>query len=214
MIIYFVCKSSKLKGPFDITDANRRHIIGVGDICIRETDKGLCFLIVQSTSNKWGSCMMCEVGKREKLTIHGNTLLFSFDGISKRFGMIKQLESLMGCFAKEEVINCIKNAIDILDYKVDYWEVGIFAKLLSLSPVKASLCQEHVANTVQHPDLKYPALFVSYLPTEARVNLLSQLEAGHTLKESYAVVRKLLPSLYRSAFLKFTQENPSKSIFD
>ena len=214
MIIYLVSKSSKIKGPFDITDANRRRIIGMGDICIRETDHGLCFLIVQSPSNKWGSCKLCEVGECEGLTIQGNTLLFSFDGINKRFGMIKQLEALIGSYAKEEVKNCIRNAIDILEYRVDFWEVGIFVRLLQTSSDHARPHQKHKVNEVQYPDTKGTALFVSYLPTEVRETLLRHLEEGHTLKESYLFVRNKFPSLYRSAFLKFNQENPSKSIFD
>ena len=48
MNIYFVNRYSRLKGPFDIIDTIRKHIIKVGDICLRDTTGGVEFLVVHT----------------------------------------------------------------------------------------------------------------------------------------------------------------------
>lgn len=214
MIIYYVCKESKLKGPYDITDANRRHIMGIGDVCIRETLNGVYFLIIQSSINKWTACKSCGVGNNKELEIKGNSLLFSFDGINKRFGEIKRLKAIIDCFSQDEIRTCIENAISILEYKSDYWELGVFTHLLSLSSDSVSFPQDSKNGGNQQVEKNYPTLFASYLPTEAKELFFNQLGAGYTLKESYTIVRKEYPSLYRSAMLRFLHDNPAKSIYD
>ncbi len=56
MHIYFVNQYSKIVGPFDITDSNHQKNIRYGDVIIRDTSDGLCFLIVTSSINKWNRC--------------------------------------------------------------------------------------------------------------------------------------------------------------
>ena len=46
MNIYYVNRYSKYKGPFDIIDSNREHIIKVVDICLRDYVEGVAFLVV------------------------------------------------------------------------------------------------------------------------------------------------------------------------
>lgn len=86
MNVYFVNRYSKLKGPFDIIDSNRQHIIKIGDICLRDTTEGVAFYVVYNTSNSWNSCKVVGIGDNDVLSNIGNTLLFSFDGLSRRKG--------------------------------------------------------------------------------------------------------------------------------
>ena len=86
MNIYFVNRYSKLKGPFDIIDSNRQHLIKVGDICLRDTIEGVAFYVVFNSNNMWNACKLVGVGRNETLPDIGNTLLFSFDGLSRRRG--------------------------------------------------------------------------------------------------------------------------------
>ena len=97
MHIYFVNQYSKIIGPFDITDSNHQKIVRNGDVIIRDTSDGLCFLIVTSTINKWNRCK-CIDTVQGHLKREGNFLLFSFDGISKRFGDLQALTELSQLF--------------------------------------------------------------------------------------------------------------------
>ena len=82
MHIYFVNQYSKIVGPFDITDSNHQKNIRNGDVIIRDTSDGLCFLIVTSSINKWNRCK-CIDTVQGHLKREGNFLLFSFDAFGK-----------------------------------------------------------------------------------------------------------------------------------
>ena len=73
MNIYFVNRYSKLKGPFDIIDSNRQHIIKVGDICLRDTVDGVSFYVVYNSTNMWNACKRVGIGDNGVLTDQGNT---------------------------------------------------------------------------------------------------------------------------------------------
>ena len=75
MNIDFVNRHSKLKGPFDIIDSNRQHIIKVGDICLRDTVDGVSFYVVYNSTNMWNACKMVGIGRNDTLSETGNTLL-------------------------------------------------------------------------------------------------------------------------------------------
>ena len=76
--IVFINKNSRLKGPFDITNAHRKKIMRVCDVCIRDTPKGLAFLLICSEINTWSSCRCIGITKGS-IRSEGNTLLFSFE---------------------------------------------------------------------------------------------------------------------------------------
>ena len=91
MTIYFINKKSTLNGPFDVTDAHFNKIIRIGDVCIRDTDCGMQFLLVVSNINRWSSCNCIGLSNVIKHDIEANMLLFSFDGINRRKGDISSL---------------------------------------------------------------------------------------------------------------------------
>ena len=122
MNIYFVNRYSKLKGPFDIIDSNRQHLIKVGDICLRDTIEGVAFYVVYNSTNMWNACKLVGVGRNETLPDIGNTLLFSFDGLSRRRGDITLIKLLTLCFREKVIDDFFRNAVDILEYKKDFWD--------------------------------------------------------------------------------------------
>ena len=135
MHIYFVNQYSKIVGPFDITDSNHQKNIRNGDVIIRDTCDGLCFLIVTSSINKWNRCK-CIDTVQGHLKREGNFLLFSFDGISKRFGDIQALSELSQLFQNPPCHDFFENALSILTYKCDLWDISIFKDIHSLTPFK------------------------------------------------------------------------------
>ena len=131
MIVYYVNRYSKYKGPYDIIDSNRQHIIKVGDVCLRDTDEGVCFLLVTNSNNSWNACKQVGVGSNSELLELGNTLLFSFDGLHKRIGNIPLIVQMSYCFREKVIVDFFHNAKDILKYKTDFWDASLFMQFFA-----------------------------------------------------------------------------------
>lgn len=213
MNIYYVNRNSNLKGPFDIIDSNRQHIIKVGDICLRDTSDGIAFYVVYNSSNSWNSCKVVGFGDNDTLSDIGNTLLFSFDGLSRRKGNIALIKQVRMCFREKVIDDFFCNALDILEYKRDFWEGSLFPQFFAST-------QELVDRDEQKkPDLSndtnhYPSIFAKYLSEELLELLINSLNDGNELKEAYQILRTKHPELFRKALMKFLTENPSGTIFD
>ena len=213
MNIYFVNRYSKLKGPFDIIDSNRQHIIKVGDICLRDYVEGVAFLVVCSSDNSWNACKRVGIGDNGVLTDQGNTLLFSFDGLHKRKGNAALIKQLIDCYREKVIIDFFSNAIEILEYKKDFWDVSLFQKFFATSqeliprsvPTKPSVIQN---NTL------YPSEFAKYLDKELLGMLIAGLNTGNGLKAMYEFLREKEPMLFRTALMKFLAANPTGTIYD
>lgn len=134
MNIYIVNRPSHYKGPFDIIDSYRKQIINVGDVCLRETVDGIAFLFVYKTENAWGSCLCVGVGRFNTSDQLKESLLFSFDGIHGRKGNTSMLNQLLACFREKVIVDFFINAIDILKFKKDTWDLSLFQQFFS--PVK------------------------------------------------------------------------------
>ena len=139
MNIYYINRYSKYKGPFDIMDSNRERIIKVGDICLCDYLEGVAFLVVCESENSWKACKNIDIGNNSVLSSYGNMLLFSFDGFHKRKGNAYLIKQLLICYSEKVIIDFFKNAIDILEYKTDLWDVSIISQLFGFS-------QEYVAH--------------------------------------------------------------------
>ena len=213
MNIYFVNRYSKLKGPFDIIDSYRQHIIKVGDICLRDTFEGVVFYVVYSSTNMWNACKFVGIGRNDTLSETGNTLLFSFDGLSRRKGNIKLIEQLTLCFREKVIDDFFKNAVDILEYKKDFWDGSLFPQFFAST-------QEFVnRGEKKKPDVStetnyYPTVFAQYLSKELLELLITSLNEGNELKEAYLILREKHPKIFRKALMKFLTKNPSGTIFD
>ncbi len=133
MNIYFVNRYSRYKGPFDIIGPNREQIIKVGDICLHDSTEGIEFLVVCSSDNSWKSCKRVGLGDNEGMSDLGNTLLFSFDGIHKRNGNASLIRKLADCYKEKVIYDFFCNAVGILEYKVDFWDVTLFRQFFATS---------------------------------------------------------------------------------
>lgn len=209
MTIYFINKNSKLKGPFDITDAHRNRIMSVGDVCIRECESGLSFLLICSDVNKWNTCK-CVGTPPGEIGLEGNALLFAFDGISKRFGRKDELVKLYESFTQEPLHEFFQNAIDILTYKCDYWDVSLFVKIHQLSAITfESAKTEFKEKTPNHI-----TRFQSYLPAEIQELFLKLISEGHQLRIVYKKIREQYPDEFRNSLKSFLKDNSTSSIYD
>lgn len=213
MNIYFVNRYSKYKGPFDIIDSNREHIIKVGDICLRDYVEGVEFLVVCSSDNSWKACKSVGIGDNSILSNQGNTLLFSFDGLHKRKGNVSLIKQLIDCYREKVIINFFGNAIDILEYKKDFWDVSLFSQFFASSQELISRSESKKTYVVQF-DRQYPSEFAKYLDKELFSMLMAGLNTGNGLKAMYKFLREKEPVLFRTALMKFLSENPTGTIYD
>lgn len=212
MNIYYVNKQSKIKGPFDITDAHRQKIIKIGDVIIRNLDSSILFLLVVCNTNKWSSCQC--VGKAEgSLDIDGNGLLFSFDGISRRFGNIQIIALLLEKFDTSPISDFLKNILSILEYKCDFIDAAIFYKIHSIKPIELSKSSNNLMKEIQVSN-SATYLFEAYLNQDILIQFHLLLEKNMTLKNIYKEIRELYPNEFRKAIKAFLYDFPNSTIYD
>ena len=210
MTIYFINKKSKLNGPFDVTDAHFNKIIRIGDVCIRDTDCGLQFLLVVSNINRWSSCNCIGYSNVIKHDIEGNMLLFSFNGINRRMGDVSSLELLSEAFADDPLHSFIKNALDILAYRRDYWVIQLFLDIHSLSSI--TIADEIRMKSITETDKRVP-MFINYFNSEMK-NMFYELQAENlTMREIYTKIKELKQKDFRTAMRNFLMENPDSNIY-
>ena len=213
MNVYFVNRYSKIKGPFAIIDSNRQHIIKVGDICLRDTINGITFLVVYGSTNTWNACKLVGIGKKDVLPDIGNSLLFSFDGLSKRKGDVALIKQITPLFREKVIDDFFRNAVDILEYKKDYWDGSLFPQFFASSQ-ELIVRDEQEKTDVSIDSGHYPSFFAQYLTKELQELLKKSLDEGYGLKESYLILRKKHPELFRKALMQFLIENPNGTIYD
>lgn len=212
MHIYFVNQYSKIVGPFDITDSNHKKNIRNGDVIIRDTCDGLCFLIVTSSINKWNRCK-CIDTVQGHLKREGNFLLFSFDGISKRFGDIQSITELNQLFNSPPCHDFFENALSILTYQCDFWDIGIFKDIHKLSPFDNSAAiVDSPKGIVDNTSTIY--LFEEYLSIDSR-NLFHELmKKNVVLRDIYREIKRQYPKEFKKALLSFINDHPHSTIYD
>lgn len=212
MNIYFINRKSKIKGPFDIKNAHQIQILRIGDVCIRDTEEGLYFLLIVNSTNRWNSCKCIDKAECSDAILSINTLLFSFNGVGKRIGKIEHLEWLSNIYTLEITHNFFLNAIDILTYKCDFWDIELFVKIHSMSPITI----ERFCSTVESSQIIYRSypLFYSYLDENLRCLFCSMLEDGSSLRETYEYLRSKHTIKFRMALRNFLNDNPKSTIYD
>lgn len=209
MIIYYVNRFSNIRSPFDITDACRNKIMKVGDVCIREDENGISFLLITSSANSWKACRRVNYALG-RLDLEGNTLLFSFDGTSKRCGRIDMCMSLCKLFEEDSLRSFFSNAVDILSYKCDMWDVSVFSQMLGRTSIESvSLIQKSRAEEELHT-----TLFETYLPQECKMLFKTMISEGCSIKEIYKNIRSMYPNDFRQAMKRFLIDNPQSTIYD
>ncbi len=211
MNIYYINKASRLQGPFDVTDAQHRRILNIGDVCIRNRDNVLFFLMIVSNSNKWGACRCLGKGNSIDLCLDSNMLLFSFDGISKRNGKIDVLESFLQVFRQETLLSFLQNAINILSYRCDQWDIEVFMKINSLTPIDIHNTTTQNRNALSSD---CSTVFVTYFNDILKTKYLELQSKERPLREIYTELRNLYPQEFRLSMSKFLSENPNLTIYD
>lgn len=210
MVIYFLNKKSTIKGPFDIMDAYRNRIMKVGDVCIREDNCGVSCLLIIDENNRWNTCKLIGYAKGN-LRLEGNTLLFYFDGVSKRFGKIKECETICKLFTYEPLHSFFTNAVEILTYKCDQWNIATFSKILTLSPIKTPTIVKEEEHAKYNTCI---TLFERYLSNESHHLFVELHSFENSLRKIYQEIRQKYPDDFRHAMKKFLTENPTKTIYD
>ena len=150
-------------------------------------------------------------GKQDiiNLRLEGNTLLFSFDGLSRRYGKMHEIETLCAIFNDEPLHSFFTNASEILAYKRDLWDVLTFSKMLSLSPLETPTMVREEPATHNRGITK----FERYLSKDSRTLFLSLHSQDKTLREAYQIVRENYPDDFRKAMKQFLRENPQATIY-
>lgn len=212
MNIYFVNKHSKIKGPFDIKDAYQNQIIKIGDVCIHDTNEGLYFLLVVNNTNKWAAHRCISKAEYNEIELVGNTLLFSFDGIHKRTGKIEYLKWMSNVFTLDLIRDFFFNAIEILTYKCDFWDIEVFARFYSLTSILTHA--ERGQSTTERAKMQSLPLFYIYFNDNIKNFFRVLHEEGMSIKKVYEHIRKKYPSEFRQAMKRFIEENPQATIYD
>lgn len=210
MNIYFINKHSKLKGPFDIVDSNNKYVLRIGDVCVRETNNDISFLFVVSTVNKWKACK-CLEQIISNIEIEGNSLLFCFDGLSKRQGNVTLLNLLSNKFTKPLLRDFFCNAIDILTYKKDMWNISIIANIYSITPVTTTV--PIVVDNKSQKESNY-CLFESYLIGGAHDLFITLFSQHLGMRDIFKQIKKEYPQEFRQSLKKFLTDNPNSTIYD
>lgn len=210
MNIYFVNKNSKQKGPYDITDQHRQKIITIGDVILRDTTEGIKFLFVVSDINTWEGCK-CAATIKGNVGLSANNLLFSFDGIRRRKGNIEVLEKLQSISDSLALKDFFENAVSILSYQYDWWDVEVFQRVYGLTSMLDSKSVNTFGSSQQCLN---EFLFESYLNDDALLLFHSLLENNHSLKEIYTKIRAEYPISFRQALKSFLNDHPNSTIYD
>lgn len=210
MNIYFVNKNSKQKGPYDITDQHRQKIITIGDVILRDTTEGIKFLFVVSDINTWEDCK-CAATIKVNVGLSSNNLLFSFDGIRRRKGNIEVLEKFQSISDSLALKDFFENAVSILSYQYDWWDVEVFQRVYGLTSVLDSKSVNTFGSSQQCLN---EFLFESYLKDDALLLFHSLLGNNHSLKEIYTNIRAEYPISFRQALKSFLNDHPNSTIYD
>lgn len=212
MNIYFVNKKSNIKGPFDITDTHHQKIIKIGDVIIRDYDNCILFLLVVCNTNKWNTCH-CVCTTEGNLEIDGNTLLFSFDGISQRYGNIHAITKLLEKFSTPPINDFFRNILSILEYKCDYIDATIFYQIHTITPIKISETNKKFKN--EKKDFNSATyLFEAYLNQDLLIQFQSLLKQNTSLREIYIEIKRQHPDEFRKAIKAFHFDFPDSTIYD
>lgn len=189
-----------------------RTIIRIGDVIIRDYDEKISFLIVLSDDNKWNGCK-CVFTTDASLDIDYNCMIFSFDGISRRHGNLSILHKLRDVFDSSPLCNFFDNAISILSYKSDLWDIGVFKEIHTMSPIDC-MPTPKVSEDKHADELNTPYLFEGYLNGEQKELFLSLVSQEVRIRYIYEEIRKTYPAEFRKAMMEFIRNNPKASIYD
>lgn len=208
MNIYYVNKNAKFNGPFDAQDSHHKRFMNIGDVCLLERENDLIFLYIVSEINSWKSCKFLG-NTTEKIHLEGNTMLFAFDGRTCRKGNLILLRQLISVIKDALLLRLIQNAIDILSYKEDLWDLSLIVDMYQQVIVEpeSALGSSQVTPT----QIKR---FVDYFDDEVRRIYVELSQSDMTARNVFLSIRNKFPQQFRKAMKAFLADNPNSSIYD
>lgn len=183
-----------------------------GDVLfVHYGDELLCLIANQYCDlNNWSEhCNIIEKGTwcfKDEAT---KVLLASSDGIKSRTGNKDFLNHIKQVFNSSEIKALIQNALDILSFKVDTWDIQVLMRLYHSD--KSS--SDTIPNTPSSPVIP-KLLFFHFLTADLYELFLSHFNETHSIEKSFRVVKQRYPHEFTKAIQAFKLRYPNNNIFD
>ena len=209
MYIYFVSGKYAANAPYGILDARHKPLLGVGDICILSVENGMEVRVINENTTDWDSCGFLDMIYTKEVIGQNNTVLFFFDGISRRRGDKTSLNFLAGACRSKSLKKLFLFAVGILDYKEDGLDSGLYCQLLAEAGRGNSM---NLPDAIESSNGAKP--FVEYLGEIERALFFENTHKGNDAIDSFQRVRCTYPKTFRKSLLRYFQDCPGGNIFD
>lgn len=217
MIIYFINNGNRSKRPCDVKLPEQESFLRNGDICIKEKEDRLEFIIITSPQSQWGGNNIIHTIELSESTNLPNQIIFGYDGINKREGNKKSLQILLEVSSSNIIIsNFFDFALKILKYQEDLWETAILVPFLQGS-------REHITdnknltnnqNIVSKSSGMTVKNFLDYMSSPLQEKFKMLYSENHDLGKTYRKLRKLMPKEFQQSLVTFIRENPNGNIYE
>lgn len=148
-------------------------------------------------------CKLIETAKTIKFIKESvkSLLIFEYTDLMPRKGTQEYLSFFIGIFKKKATIDFLRNALDILLYKEDKWDVSI---------LQSMALAEKLA--VDGPEQKLS--FIDFLDKHTKEYFHEQIRKGRTASEAYRIIKTKYPRAFSQSLKQFKVAFPEKSIYD
>jgi hypothetical protein len=174
--------------PTDVND---------GDVAIVKEDYFFHFYYVVLSK-----CRLIETVKTIRF-MQGNVkygVVFDYSDFNPRNGIHEQLRFFINIFKKRTTVDFLQNALDILLYKEDKWDVSLLQSM--------AFAEECIDEKV----IMYS--FVDFLDEQAKNFFNKQIERGCTVSDAYRLTKTTYPIVFAQSVKRFKAVYPEKSIYD
>ena len=174
-------------------------------------DELLCLIVNQycNSYNWYEHCRVIEKGdfcfKDESKII----LLASSDGINARNGNKDYLNHIKLVFSSPEITALLQNALDILRYKVDTWDIQVLMNLYHSDKSSSEAFPKESA-----PPVIPKLLFFHFLTDDLYKLFINHFNTSHSIEHSFREVKQRYPREFSKAIQAFKLKYPNNNIFD
>ncbi len=127
-------------------------------------------------------------------------IVFENSNLVPRKGDKEILQFLMNIFKRESTVAFLQNALEILRYNEDKWDVSILQSLLFAE----QFTEEKSRKTS----------FVDFLNNQAKDFFYKQIDNGSPISDAYRSTKATYPIIFTQALKEFKIAYPEKSIYD
>lgn len=212
MKVYYINENCTFKGPYDILHPDLSPKLRIGDICIRESASGISILLIVSPANKWARCS-CLYTCSQKTNHSGNSVVFSYDGLNKRYGNVPFIKQLLNILQNTKIKCLFQNLLDIANHKSDLIDFTPIANCLTLNKDHKE-SEKECSETAIKKEMRTNFLFEEYLTDDAATTFASLVYQGCSPKNAYTRIRELYPTIFRCSLKKFLRDHPQSNIYD